>query len=163
VGVHDAQRDQPVAVLFGVDRRVDRLVGEHDLSRHVGGHRVGLGADVEFAPRQDQEVDDRDLGIDVRAEREGTAGLDLQRVEGGGRVDVVGDRRARVDVYDIPGGRQAVAGPDARVGPVAALDAVDGRLGAEVGDLQVGRRQVGVAVEGARLVAYGDGGLGGGG
>ena len=90
-------------------------------------------------------------------------GLDLHRVQRGGVgdvIDVVGDRGAWVDVHDVSGLGHAVQRPGCRIGPVAALDADDGRVGAEVGDVQVRRRDVGAKVR----PRAGDGdGRGGGG
>src|SRR5262249_43208081 len=103
------------------------------------GDRVGGGADGQGAARQHQEVADHQVGVDVGREGEGAGVLDLQRVEGRGGVDVVGDGVARLDVHDVAGRRQPAQGPDGRVGPVAALDGVDGRGGPEVRDGQVGR------------------------
>src|SRR5262249_33164769 len=113
-------------------RRVRRpqRVAAHPVQQHVA------------ADRKDQEVLHGQLGGEVGAEGEGGAGLDLERLEGGGGDDVVGDGGARVDVHHVAGAGQAAERPDGRVGPGAALDADDGGVRPEVGDLQVRRHEV---------------------
>src|SRR5262249_56747029 len=96
---------------------------------------AGGRADLDGADFQDHEVADDDARVDVGAELEQTACLDRNRIEVDIADQVVGHGRVGPDRYDVASHGQPTRGPGADIGPGAAVDADDGGVSPEIGDV----------------------------
>ena len=116
-----AQADQAVAVLGRVFGVVEGHVGENDLGRHAGRHRIGDCAHSQGSARHHQQVDDREFRVDDGAELERAAGLDGHGIDIRCGNQVVGDSDARPNGNDVPGGWKPVLSPHGGIRPVAEI------------------------------------------